>query len=384
MRYSATILATSAILATSVAATVPNHKPITPPGWDKYADERGFEGYDEPEHLVRARSMAAWEAEHGGKAPSYNAHPYEAASHSGHFMERSMPYEVVHGEYEPHHPSKGMHVAREAKMPYEVVHEEYEPHHPFKGMMFAREAKDEFDTPYEEWLEHTYPEAGKQHYAREASNAPFEDMPYEQWIEHMYPEASKHHARDVHNAAIRPEDERHYPGYDEHKPHTHLARAVKEDFMYGSGHSGEFTKHATSTHADWPTHLPAYAGHFARSVPENWEKFEEDFKKHESMSHSSWPTYHARSAPADWEDYEEKFKHESVAHSAWPTATHKAWPTHHARSAPMDWENFEESFKHESIAHPTWPTAHSAHAAHPAHPSHHPRAVPEDWESHFT
>ncbi|KAK4902755.1 hypothetical protein LTR27_000694 [Elasticomyces elasticus] len=67
-----------ATLATGVVA-----KRIPSPGWDKYAEERGFAGYEDPREMghgglhareADAEAEASWEHAHGGKAPSYK--PY--------------------------------------------------------------------------------------------------------------------------------------------------------------------------------------------------------------------------------------------------------------------------------------------------------------------
>ncbi|KAK5125732.1 hypothetical protein LTR85_012006 [Meristemomyces frigidus] len=76
-------------------------------GWDKYAEERGYAGHDDPmEHAsVHAREAdpevtQAWEHAHGGKAPTYKG--YGEGEH-GHFVARSEHYDMEgHRDHESH------------------------------------------------------------------------------------------------------------------------------------------------------------------------------------------------------------------------------------------------------------------------------------------
>ncbi|KAK4542190.1 hypothetical protein LTR36_007037 [Oleoguttula mirabilis] len=92
--------ATFACVAVASGAVARKIQPI---GWDKYAEERGFPGHDDPmEHAsVHAReadpeATQAWEHAHGGKAPTYKGY---GESEHGHFVARSESYEI---EHDPH------------------------------------------------------------------------------------------------------------------------------------------------------------------------------------------------------------------------------------------------------------------------------------------
>lgn len=78
-------------------------------GWDKYAEERGFAGYDDPMENAKvdvrepdAEATQAWEQAHGGKAPVYKAYGEDEDEHGrlaarmndryhGHFIPRDVP-----------------------------------------------------------------------------------------------------------------------------------------------------------------------------------------------------------------------------------------------------------------------------------------------------
>ncbi|KAK0345938.1 hypothetical protein LTR57_013929 [Friedmanniomyces endolithicus] len=236
---------TLAAIATSAVA-----KKLPLPGWDKYAEERGFAGHEDPREFghggLQAReagpeAIESWEQAHGSKAAVYK--PY--GEHEGFEQHAARAEQALHADHhgpdweqavhharsaQEHfgHPSEGFHGgehharavpgAAEGHYPGDKYYEEYHNEH---GSHRARDA--EARMPFEQQAAVPF---HRPHQARDAEAR----MPYEHASpagpnEHIHHQARNAEARLPHEQATEPF----------HRPHqAHDAEDKREQQNYFS------------------------------------------------------------------------------------------------------------------------------------------------------
>ncbi|KAK5143851.1 hypothetical protein LTR32_004105 [Rachicladosporium monterosium] len=154
-------------LATLTTSAVAKKLPL--PGWDKYAEERGFAGHEDPREFghggLQAReanpeAIESWEQAHGSKAAVYK------------------PY----GEHE----SFGQHAARSEQ----AVHADHRGPGREQAGHHARSAPEHFGHSSEDLH-------GGEHHARAVPGAADGHQPGDKYYEEYHNEQGSHHARDA-------------------------------------------------------------------------------------------------------------------------------------------------------------------------------------------
>ncbi|KAK1067913.1 hypothetical protein LTR74_006005 [Friedmanniomyces endolithicus] len=207
-------------LATLAISAVAKKLPL--PGWDKYAEERGFAGHEDPREFghgglqareANPKAIESWEQAHGSKAAVYK------------------PY----GEHE----SFGQHAAR-SDQPLHADHHgpgrEPAGHH-------ARSAREHFGNPFEGLH-------GGEHHARAVSGAAEGHYPGDKYYEEYHNEQGSHHARDA-EARMPFEQQAAVPF---HRPHQ--ARDAEARMLYEHSSHLESNEHIHHQARDAETRLP--------------------------------------------------------------------------------------------------------------------------------
>ncbi|KAK0926473.1 hypothetical protein LTR29_017859 [Friedmanniomyces endolithicus] len=258
---------TLATLATSALA-----KKLPLPGWDKYAEERGFAGHEDPREFghggLQAReaepeAIESWEQAHGSKAAVYK------------------PY----GEHE----SFGQHAARSE----EVLHADH--HGPGREPAghHARSAPEHYGHPSEGFH-------GGEHHARSVPGTAEGHYPGDKYYAEYHSEHGSHHARDA-EARMPFEQQAAVPLHRPHQardaearmPHEHASPAgPNEHNHHQTRDAGPRLPH--EQHAAEPFHRP----HQARDAEDGREQQEYFSRLAHAASHAAAQA--SQSAPQGW------------------------------------------------------------------------------------
>ncbi|KAK1066578.1 hypothetical protein LTR12_016591 [Friedmanniomyces endolithicus] len=257
---------TLAAIATSAIA-----KKLPLPVWDKYAEERGFAGPEDPREFghggLQAReagpeAIESWEQAHGSKAAVYK------------------PY----GEHE----SFGQHAARSEQ----AVHADHHVPGREQAGHHARAAPEHYGHPYEGFH-------GGEHYARSDPGTAEGHYPGDKYYEEYHNEHGSHHARDA-EARMPFEQQAAVPF---HRPHQ--ARDAEASMPYehsspleSNEHNHQQARNAEARlpheHAAEPFHRP----HQARDAEDKREQ--QDYFSRLAHAASQAAAKATQGAPQGW------------------------------------------------------------------------------------
>ncbi|TKA67657.1 hypothetical protein B0A55_08147 [Friedmanniomyces simplex] len=343
MRFLPTI--TLAALTTGAVATR-----ISSPRWDKYAEERGFTGHEDPQEFghggLQAReadpeAIESWEHAHGSQAPTYKLY----GEHEGFGQHAARSEPVFHGDRYGHGRDQPLHAAHHARSAPEHFG------HPFEGHQHGSEhhARSVPATPeghrpggdkhYDESQGHE-----KQHFARAMKDtaastslarpeaeAEAYRMPYEHasLAEHD----GYHHARDA--EARMPFEHTAQPF-----PRPHQARDAEARMPYEHASPAESNEHGQHRARDAGARMPYE--HTVQPFPRPHQA-----REAEAQPVNSW------SQPAEAQEEGQNY-FSKLSHAA-SQATAKATTTQAAPAPPQGWRVYARNAATttQQAAHPT-------------------------------
>ncbi|KAK0267477.1 hypothetical protein LTR35_004862 [Friedmanniomyces endolithicus] len=234
---------TLATLATSALA-----KKLPLPGWDKYAEERGFAGHEDPREFghggLQAReaepeAIESWEQAHGSKAAVYK--PYGEQESFGQHAARSE--EVLHADH--HGPGR-----------------EPAGHH-------ARSAPEHYGHPSEGFH-------GGEHHARSVPGTAEGHYPGDKYYAEYHSEHGSHHARDA-EARMPFEQQAAVPLHRPHQARDTEPRLAHEQHAAEPFHRPHQARDAEDRreqqeYFSWLAHVASHAAAPAPpSAPQGWK-----------------------------------------------------------------------------------------------------------------